>query len=401
MKESFSLKFVLNPIKDNPGKGKIFIRLIINRKKAEIATDHIIDKDRWDSAAQQVRRNPSINEELLFIDNEIRKIKRDLVYAGKRVSAKLVKDIYTGSHQQKRYLLEYFRCYYDSIKAAGELASNTLKSYHTTLGHLEGFLGSRRQADILLEHIDYTFIKEFDHYMLITPSQQYNKPMGRNSANKNHTRLKKVLSIAHKENLVSKWPYEHFQLKSEKRYPDFLTQKEIEKLANHNFHGNESLQRVRDIFLFSVYTGLRYSDAMALKKKDIVQNSKEEWCFRIAQEKTKEPLLVPILKPAMELLEKYDNKEREITGYLLPRYSNVKINLYLKTIADLSGISKKMTHHMARHTFATTITLDNDAPLHIVSKLLGHSSIKTTEIYAKVTNHHLDKHMDRLNEGYK
>ncbi len=412
MKESFSIRFVPNPIRDNVKQGKIYIRIIVNRKKAEIATEHIIESSLWDAASQRVKRKPRLNEELVHYENEILAIKRELVFKGKPISAKIIKDLYTGAGKSRHYLLDYYEKYYQSLQQTTEFAHDTVRSYNTTLGHLRKFLLSKQvddmrlvddekllgsmDYDVLPEQVDYTFIREFDEFMMTRPSQQYGKPMGRNSANKQHTRFKKVLNTARKEGLMENRPYEDFELKSEKTNRDFLTEVELQKMKAHDLHGNESLIKVRDIFLFSVYTGLRFAHAMSLKRHHVVQDKEGAWWFDTEQGKTNGPLYTPLLKPAVEIMEKYDNEERKVMGNILPKISNVKVNLYLKTIADITGIHKHITHHVARHTFATTITLSNDVPLEVVSKLLGHTEIKTTQIYAKITTKYLGEHARRL-----
>lgn len=400
MKESFSLKFVLVPLKENPEQGKIYVRIIVNRKKAEIATEHVLENQRWDAGAQRAIKNPALNEELVYIENKIRDIKRQLVYSGKPVSARIIKDVYTGAHKTKRYLIEYFTEYIEMMEGVpSEYSEDLVQHYKTTKYHIQDYLKSIRANDVLLEEVDYKFLRNLDQHMLSKINPQYKKPMGRNTANKQHSRLKKVLSTALKEELINKSPYLHFPLKNEKTSPKFLVEEELELLKNHALGDNPGLQKVRDIFLFSVYTGLRFSDALALKMSDLYCDKNGTWWINSKkQEKTEEPLYIPLLKPIIDILEKYDNEERKITGYVLPRFSNQKTNAYLKTIADLVGINKKLTHHVARHTFATTITLSNDIPIKVVSEMLGHTSVRTTEIYAKITKKHLAEQAGKLNE---
>ncbi|GAA0891228.1 site-specific integrase [Fulvivirga kasyanovii] len=403
MKESFSLKFVLIPLKENPEQGKIYIRIIVNRKKTEIATEHVLENSKWDASAQRGIKTPALNEELVYIENKIREIKRQLVYSGKPISARIIKDIYTGASKTTRYLIEYFTDYIKSMEAMpGEYSEDLVQHYKTTKYHLEDYLKSLGVSDIKLEEVDYKFLRGFDQNMLSKINPQYKRPMARNTANKQHSRFKKVLSTAVKEGLISGLPYVHFPLKNEKTSREFLTSDEIERIRCHALGDNFGLQKVRDIFLFSVYTGLRFSDALALKMADLYMDKDGTWWINNkAQEKTLERLNVPLLEPAKEIIDRYDNEEREVMGYVLPRFTNQKTNAYLKTIADLVGIKKKLTHHIARHTFATTITLSNEVPIEVVSKMLGHTNLRTTQVYAKITNDYLAKHAQSLNERLK
>jgi site-specific recombinase XerD len=163
--------------------------------------------------------------------------------------------------------------------------------------------------------------------------------------------------------------------------------------------GNQSLEKVRDIFLFSVYTGLRFEDAQALTMDRLSKDKAGKTFLTIEQEKTNEPLVLPVLEPAVKIVSKYKSSpERKILNKVLPKISNQKLNVYLKVIADLASIDKKLTHHVARHTCATTVLLSNDVPIEVVSKWLGHTNIKTTQIYAKITNVYLQKVANNLSK---
>jgi len=149
------------------------------------------------------------------------------------------------------------------------------------------------------------------------------------------------------------------------------------------------LDKVKDIFIFSVYTGLRFEDAQSLTIENL-NKYKENPFIRFIQQKTSRAIEIPLLKPAINIIHKYENSdERKVLNKILPKISNQKVNMYLKIISDLSGINRKISHHIARHTFATTICLNNNMPLEDLSMLLGHSSIKTTQIYGKITQERL------------
>ncbi|MEQ3220587.1 site-specific integrase [Butyricimonas virosa] len=143
---------------------------------------------------------------------------------------------------------------------------------------------------------------------------------------------------------------------------------------------------MRDLYLFSVYTGLAYHEAFALQKKHLVMAFDKKLWIEMKREKTGKAISVPLLPQAIQIIKKYDNGgDRE--AHVLPAISNQKINSYLKEIVEIVGINKKLTHHTARKTFATTILLYNDVPMEVVSKLLGHSSMAVTQKhYAKVVN---------------
>ncbi|HEY4787351.1 MAG TPA: site-specific integrase, partial [Bacteroidales bacterium] len=159
------------------------------------------------------------------------------------------------------------------------------------------------------------------------------------------------------------------------------------------------LQHAKDMFVFSCYTGLAYIDAFNLTSQNIGIGIDGQYWISTCRKKTDQPVRIPLLPKAMEIIEKYKTHPYAIAkGKLLPIYSNQKLNSYLKEIADLCGITKPLTFHIARHTFATTITLSNGVPIETVSKLLGHGSIRTTQVYAKVIERKVSDDMSLLRE---
>jgi len=220
----------------------------------------------------------------------------------------------------------------------------------------------------------------------------------KNTINKYHSRLRTILLRALAEGIISKQPYANFKLISEKTNRDFLSQEDLARVTNLDLSHNKSLDKVKDIFVFSCYTGLRFQDAQNLTVHNLTIYNKKAF-LRFAQEKTGRTIDIPILPVAKKILDKYkEEPERKILNKLLPKISNQKVNSYLKVISDLAELNKSLTHHMARHTFATTICLNNGMPMEDVSKLLGHSSIKTTAIYGRITQERLQKSMERVNK---
>ena len=193
-------------------------------------------------------------------------------------------------------------------------------------------------------------------------------------------------------------PYAHFKLTFPQGNREYLTNEELDKLNSIDLSNNESLDQVRDIFMFSCYTGLRFCDAMDLKMEDI-RIINDEPHIRVDQIKTGERREIPLIKPAISIVDKYNwSKFRSLKGNVLPIYTNQRVNRYLKFISNLCGIKKNLTHHIARHTCATTILLDNNVPIEVVSHWLGHTNIKTTQIYAKISHSKLQYESARLNK---
>jgi integrase/recombinase XerD len=375
---------------------KIYLRITVNRKKTELTLGYSIMPQYWDDRKQRTKNDKRLNEELTFIENRILEIKREMQYTGQEVSAIRIKDKFLGKAEVETYLCLYYQQFIDKMEKLPSYSRAMLSKHKNALQHVKDFLATSKLSDVKIEKLDFKWIQDFDYFMLTVKHEPYNRVLSRNTATKQHALIKALLEKAIQENLLGRNPYTGVRMKSVKSVRDFLTIEEIDTLKKHTFGGNLSLQKVRDVFLFSVYTGLRYVDAMGLKTEHIVKDKEGKFWINKIQEKTGERVMVPLLKYAVDIYEKYDNEERSITGHILPRITNQKVNAYLKIIAQLADIKKKITHHMGRHTFATTITLSNDVPLEVVSKWLGHSSIKTSQIYAKITTQYFSTIASRL-----
>lgn len=390
MSANLSLKFYLNEDKLKGDKVKIYLRITYARKKAEIATAHSTIPAEWDEAKQRSRKNPTINQALSDIEAKLYQIKTVLEYEERPVSARILKDVYIGKDKITPYLIEFYQEYMDEMENHPERSPETFNIYKQTFNYVKALVKSNyRASDILIKQIDFKFVKNLDLYLL-------NNNLSRNTIIKHHSRFRTFLYRAINESYLEKNPYKDFKMKKESLHREALSEGELERIIEHDLNGNESLQRVRDLFIFSVYTGLRYQDAQDLEMKHIVTSDSGKQFIKMKQHKTGEVVNIPLLQPALDIIERYDNKERKITGKVLPRLSNQKLNLYLKEITKLVGIQKNVTHHVARHTFATTILRDNDIPLEIISNLLGHTNIKQTKIYAKNSDRFMEKLADQI-----
>jgi site-specific recombinase XerD len=380
---NFTFKFYLNKAKSASGKAPIYLRLIICRKKAEMATGLMIMAKEWDSDKQRATKNQVINASLNEIENRLYQVVMGFNKNNEAYSAIDLKEQLVNRTPDDHFLLEYFQKFVDKLKIANEVEKSTIKSYDKAKWYLTEFIRTKyNKEDYKIGQIDYSFVSEFDLFLLESGLQ-------RNTITKHEKKVKSVLLKAQREKLIVENPYQDFKLKSTSGKRQFLTQQEIDSIINHSLAENESLKRIRDIFIFSVFTGLRFTDAMNLKSDQIKTDSDGSCFLEIYQNKTSEPVMIPIFPQAMEIIKKYQSVEKNITGKVLPHISNQKLNAYLKTIADLCGIDKPLTHHIARHSCATTILLSNNVPIEAVSKWLGHTSIKTTQIYAKISPQYL------------
>ncbi|WP_144958311.1 site-specific integrase [Gillisia sp. Hel_I_86] len=258
------------------------------------------------------------------------------------------------------------------------------------------FIKQFKAEDIYLKQINYQFITDFEHFLRTYKPKRARKAPTNNGVIKHLERLKKLLNLAQRLEWVDKDTFAKFTLKFKTSERAFLNETELKRIEDYHFN-KLTHQQTRDVFIFSCYTGLSWIDAKNLKQKNIVIGiDGRKWIFT-SREKTAKPVKIPILPKAMEIIKKYE-KHAECSGYLLPVYSNQKTNEYLKEIATSVKLKKKLTFHVARHTFATTVTLSKGIPIETVSKLLGHSKLSTTQIYARVLENKLSEDMMLLKE---
>lgn len=229
-----------------------------------------------------------------------------------------------------------------------------------------------------IRHINRSFISDFDFYL------RSDKNCANNYVVKNIKNLGKIVHVCMANGWIETDPFLSYKGKSKNVDRYYINKEELLKIADKPFI-SERLKQVRDVFLFCCFTGLAYADVFKLKTEHISKgNDGERWIFTNRQ-KTKIRSAIPLLPTAIQIIDKYAKHPVCVNkGTLLPVPSNQKMNEYLKEIADLCGIDKKLTSHIARHTFATTITLLNGVPIESVSKMLGHTNIRTTQHYAKI-----------------
>jgi integrase/recombinase XerD len=386
-----SIKFYLFEGPKPSGVLPIYMRITYARKKAELHTGFTCTKKEWNLADQNTRTSTTVNRKLSDKKASVYSFLEDLEKENKPISAAILKDLLTGKTRVKTRILEYLENYIEETVTRGQIKTISVNKYRQSLSTLKAFIPEKYKVpDLTMDQISYEFINSYDLYLKKTLN------LHKNTINKYHSRLRTLLLRALAEGIITKQPYANFKLITEKTNREFLSQEDLTKLIDKDLSHNKSLDKVKDIFVFSCYTGLRFQDAQNLKIDNLTSYNKKAF-LRFAQEKTGRAIDIPLLPVAKKILDKYkDEPERKILHKLLPKISNQKVNAYLKTISDLAELNKTLTHHMARHTFATTICLNNGMPMEDVSKLLGHSSLKTTAIYGRITQDRLQKSMDKI-----
>lgn len=375
----------------------VYLRITVSGKRAEFSTGKTIDPSKWSSELSRLKGNSeearTINKYFDVLLSRILEIERNLVLSGESFDATDVKNLLTGKQDTERYLIPIFQEHNNRIeKLIGkEYALATLKNYKTCLSHLKKFLWSfYKKSDINIKKIEPAFLNDFD-FFLRTVAKCNN-----NSTVKHTKNLAKILKICHHNNWIEKDLVMYYKGKFNEVTANFLTDEEIKTMLDKDFSG-QGLNLVRDIFIFSCYTGLAYIDIYNLTKDHISTGIDGNLWIMTNRQKTNTASNIPLLPIPEEIIRKYENHPIALQSEkLLPVYTNQKINEYLKTIADNCEINKKLTFHVARHTFATTVTLANNVSMESVSKMLGHKSIKTTQHYAKILDKKVSEDMVAL-----
>jgi site-specific recombinase XerD len=320
---------------------------------------------------------------------------QDLVSERKKVTAEAIKNRFIGFDESEKTLMELID--FHNIRMDSNLKWGTQKNYFTTKKYVELFLKKKlKKSDIYLTDLNYKFISDFEYFLRKYKPEDHHRPMGNNTVMKHIERLRKMINMAVRMGWIEKDPFSLFKAKFIKKGREFLTKDELNTIEKRDFE-IERLQMVKNIFVFSCYTGLAYIDVMRLTPDNVRKGiDGMNWIYT-QREKTSTPVRVPILKKAQKIIDIYKNHPRsKVKGTLFPNFSNQKLNSYLKEIADLCGIKKNLTFHIARHTFATTVTLSNGVPIESVSKMLGHTDLRTTQIYAKVVEKKISDDMTLL-----
>lgn len=396
--DTFSVMLLPRFEKESKGKTPLYARITVNGKFKRFSIQIKFTTDLWEPSVSRLKGNSAearqinnhINQVLIQIDEAYRELKKER----KLITPQTVIARYRGEDQIRKTLIQLSEYHKFNMKSV--LKPGTLKNYYTTETYIKRFLEIQRNTDdIYLEHLDYAFIIDFENFLRRNVAQiQKSRPLTNNGVMKHLERLKKLLNLAVKLEWVERDPFANFSLKFVKNERHYLSQKELDLLINTEF--NHTYQnRTKDIFIFSCYTGLSNIDVKNLMKNDIVKGiDGKDWIFTKRQ-KTDHPIKIPLLDVAENIIHKYKD-EMTNSDKLLLVYSNQKLNIYLKEIAKELKINKYLTFHSARHTFATTVTLSNGVPIETVSKLLGHTKLSTTQIYAKVLESRISSDINNL-----
>jgi site-specific recombinase XerD len=394
--EKVKISFLVKTTKEKEnGTCPLYCRIIVGTETKELFLKSHLSKDDWDRTKQRVKpKNPEatlINAILDKTRSDANAIAANLRLTDKLVTARLIKDKLAGNSNPTS-LLELFTKHNNDIRSriGNDYSQVTLMKYELTLRKVSAFLKLKQQRnDIQLQELKYAFIYDFHNFL------KAEQKMGHNSAMKHIKNLKKVVRLAMQLDIITKNPFDSFKCTVKEVNRNCLTQQDLDKLISKTGL-NQRLEIVKDVFIFCTYTGLSYADVAKLNKSHLQNGSKS---ILVARTKTGVPCDIPLLDRALDILERYQSfANADKKGRLLPVNSNQKINEYLKEIAVLCDISKTLTFHLARHTFATTVAIANGVTLEVVQSILGHRNIRTTQIYAKMTDKRKSTEMEILNK---
>jgi site-specific recombinase XerD len=396
---TFSILFWIYSARAINNRAAIYVRITVNGKRVNISLKQKVDIGSWDVKRQKVKGNGKISRELNFYLDEVKsklvQCYRDLKSENRILTPQLIKARFLGEDKELYSLKDIF--VYHNETMFHKLKADTIGHYRTSQKYVLAYVAKKyKSSDIYLQDLDYAFVIGFESFLRSYQSRTSQGKIGNNATMKHIQRLRKMITLAFHIEWIERDPFVKFKPKFEKKEREFLSKLELKSIEDF-CSSIERLSVVKDLFLFSCYTGISYVDIMKLSKDNLLLGIDGNRWIMTKRKKTGIPVKIPLLPVAELLVEKYkEHPKTQFTGSLMPNISNQKLNSYLKEIADLCGIKKNLTFHMARHTFATTVTLSNGVPIETVSKLLGHTKIATTQIYARVVERKISDDMLKL-----
>lgn len=398
-KSTFAITFYLR--KDKMKKDSftpIFCRITIAGEAVSFNIHKDIRAELWDmenhKAKGKSREAIEVNQTLDACRTILHNMYRDIFEKDNYVTAEKLKNSYLGISTDNTMLLVLFRDLIKDIEALVSINKTkaTLQKYKVTYTRISEFMKFKYNiSDINVKEIKYQFVSDFEVYLR---TQANCSP---NTTAKFIQFFKRVILIAQNNGWMQHNPFANYKIHFKKVDRGYLTDQELEIIKNKELD-IERLEKVRDIFVFACWTGLAYVDTYKLTYDNIKTGVDGKLWIMTKRAKTDTAVTVPLLDVPLSIIEKYRGKQ---DNKVLPTLSNQKMNSYLKEIATVCGIEKRLSFHLARHTFASTTTLAKGVSIEAVSKMLGHTNIRTTQIYARVTENLISNEMSSLSSKLK
>ena len=392
---TFTILFYIRRAQMNKqGECAVMCRLTIRGERENFSTRVYTTPEIWDSKSGRIMgRSSKIMEQNKVLNDLQVTLSRhyyDIEQRNGYVTAEMVKNAYMGVTAKAESLIPIYKEFLEETKSLVGIqkSQKTYDKYDRCFRRVVEFMKSKYKiSDIPLRDLKPMFLVDFEVFLATK------KNCAPNTIYKFLQLLRMPIIKAQKMGIIFKDPYDGYKMKKEQVDRGYLKEDDVLAIASKEIT-IKRLDVVRDLFIFACYTGLAYSDLAALKPENIQKMFDGKMWIVTHRQKTKTNVNVPLLGPAQRILDKYAGTLPE--GQVLPVISNQKCNSYLKEIADICEIEQKLTFHLARHTFATTMTLGKGVPIESVSKMLGHTNIATTQIYARITNDKISKDMDTL-----
>jgi len=384
---------------DKSGKAPIMGRITVNNSMAQFSSKLSCTPTLWNpresrlngKSKEAVETNAKIDKLLLAVNSAF----NSLVERKKPFDAEAVKALYQGSMDSQMTLLASLDNYIDGLKARVgiDVAPTTLATYHYTHRSLGYFIKKKfRTKDIAFGQLNEQFIREYQEYC------SSERGLAVDTYRHYLAILKKICKIAFKDGISEKFHFAHYKLPEQKETtPKALSRESFEKIRDLEIPKNRPSTRfTRDLFLFACYTGTAYADVVRLTKENLFTDESGSLWLKYARKKTDYRARVKLLPEAIALIEKYKDENRDT---LFPWQSPEMARTNVRGLRIMADIKEPMTYHSGRHSFASLITLEEGVPIETISKMLGHSNVKTTQIYARVTPKKLFEDMDKFIEA--
>lgn len=403
LEKSLGLLFYQKKVKNyKKGPVDIYLRITVDGLSKDISTKRKFDLSRWNPTSGRAVGNKEDDKTLnAFLDTLLSKVyeaRRQMVDAGEIVTAAALKDFLAGASRRDRTILKLLKEHNDNMqKLIGKgFSENTHGMYVVAYNHIAQFIKWKYKVpDLNILMLDLEFVTSLDMWFKTEKGDSHNTSI------KNITCLKKVVLHCVKHGWLPRDPFALFPMIEEEVEPVFLSREELQAIIAKSFH-IERIAQVRDVFVFCCCTGLAFIDVKNLRKSEVSIGIDGNMWIQKHRQKTKAPTPIPLLPISLQILKKYEKNPACIQkDVLLPVLSNQKYNSYLKEIADLCGITKNLTTHVARHTFGTTVTMLNGVPIESIQKMMGHKNVGQTQHYSRVLPIKISEDMKVLEKRLK
>jgi site-specific recombinase XerD len=379
------------------GDAPVRVRITYDKIYVEIQLKRSIKASLWSQEKERAigkdRNSVEINHYIDGLRVKFYQIYQDLEMEGKLMSARAIVNRYLGKDDSTKTLYNVFKEHNDNCRKliGTDYVEITIRRYDNCLKYLMEIVKQEYKVDdMLLREVNGELVRKFDLYL------KTEKGCAQNTVIRYMKCFKKVINLAIANEWITKNPFAGIKFHEIEVNREFLTQTELNKIIAKEFE-IERLALVRDVFVFQAYTGLAFIDVYNLRPEHLTEDNNGNLWIMKTREKTNNMCNIPLLSIPKQILEKYkDDPHCQKKGVLLPVPCNQKLNSYLKEIADLCGIKKRLSSHSARYTFASVITLANNVSLSNVAKMLGHSFTRMTQHYAKVMNQSILKEMQEV-----